>query len=143
DLRDPADFNKNNIVNGTDFSILAHHWLANVPSHSDGDATGDEHVDRSDILAFESSRITTFMGTPLVRIDGDCDRDGVVSVGDIRLWAANYPRDEPGEPYTDGDANGDGRVNLQDLEIIRANHGKIIADIDGNFTVDIGDIDVI
>ncbi len=143
-LRAPADFNQDDVIDESDFSIIALNWVQSVEPFTNGDASGDGVVNRDDILTFEANRIDPLAGRPPRQIPGDANFDGFVNNADLQLWAANLGRDDVAPPYSqDGDVTGDPLVNHDDLVVIRDAYGKIFADVDGDSRVTLDDIDVI
>jgi len=143
-LRAPADFDKNNVIDGLDFAYIANHWLQAGGPTQIGDASGDGMVDRDDILVFESNRISPLSGVPLVQMDGDANSDGIVNNADMELWTANKGRQDVPPPYfIEGDVTGDPFVNHADLAFMRDHYGDLYADVNGDAKVNLADIDVI
>ena len=59
---------------------------------------------------------------PPILLEGDANRDGVVSAGDYSSVQANFG--STGEPGIPGDANGDGVVSAGDYSSVQANFGN-------------------
>ena len=55
-------------------------------------------------------------------LEGDANRDGVVSAGDYASVQANFGN--TGDPGIQGDANGDGVVSAGDYSSVQANFGN-------------------
>jgi len=64
-------------------------------------------------------------GTISVRLLGDANGDGSVTVTDFSVWKAQ--NGQTGEGLS-GDFNGDGQVTVTDFSIWRTNNGKTVAD---------------
>ncbi len=69
---------------------------------------------------------TPIAGINVTLINGDCDRDNEVGIGDYAILSASYGSDLGGPGWNaDADLNGDDAVDIADYAILSQNYGLV------------------
>ena len=90
-------------------------------------STGNNYISLGNNVIGGPATVTTYFDDisiyTLALLDGDANRDGVVSAGDYASVQANFGA--TGNPGIPGDANGDGVVSAGDYASVQANFGSV------------------
>jgi hypothetical protein len=133
----PADSDDDGDVDSIDLAQIGANWLKSVEApYEAGDANGDAHVNLFDLMAFDASQNRAYFGplpSPLIRITGDLDGNGIVNDIDSNIVSANLNRRVT--PGTYGDLNFNGVVDFADLSTVTSALGDLFGDINGDHQV--------